>query len=249
MAKYTVTLKSICEEISGLISSPTQAISISRPIIFDFEYPLYTDDNPNRKSELETKILKWYYLREIGLPTMSIWKWQLENRLNEIMPYYNELYRTAYELIRNRPDIEYSNTRHEVGTGTTETSNVSKTASNTLGANTDSTTSIGTDNTLNTASDLPQGKLTDFEDKSYLSAASKAENSNSNNSTATGTSSSDYKQDTSANASGSTTNVFDATSSGHNTNVSTLIGKYREQIMNVDAMIIHDLAELFMGVW
>lgn len=57
-------------------------------------YPLY--DNDYRK-ELQYKILIHYYTREICEETFALWKLRLISKLNDIMPYYNQLYTETFE--------------------------------------------------------------------------------------------------------------------------------------------------------
>lgn len=146
MAKYTTSVRSICEVNSGLDESKGQAnvndiIANSRDKIFDFSYPIYDEDY---RSVLETKILKHYYTREICAETVGRWKLFLDARMNEIMPYYNKLYES--ELLKFNPlyDVDYTRTSNRVGnqtgaeTGTSGntnvdlmTGNISDTGSNT----------------------------------------------------------------------------------------------------------------------
>lgn len=146
MAKYTTSVRSICEVNSGLDESKGQAnvndiIANSRDKIFDFTYPIYDE---NYRPVLESKILKHYYTREICAETVGRWKLFLDARMNEIMPYYNKLYES--ELLRFNPlyDVDYTRTSNRVGnqtgaesgtSGNTNidlmTGNVTDTASNT----------------------------------------------------------------------------------------------------------------------
>ena len=72
MAKYTTSVRSICEVNSGLEESKGQAsvndiIANSRDKIFDFSYPIYDEDY---RSVLETKILKHYNMIKCVLKLM-----------------------------------------------------------------------------------------------------------------------------------------------------------------------------------
>ena len=103
MSSDTTEVRFICEELSGFNESKGYAdveeiISLARPKIFDFNYPIFDE---NYKSVLETKILKHFYTREIGLETYGLWKLKLNTRMNEIMPYYNKLY--SSELLEFNP--------------------------------------------------------------------------------------------------------------------------------------------------
>jgi hypothetical protein len=74
MAKYTTQIRSLVEN-----GFP----------IFDFDYPIF---DPAYKTVLETKIIDYYYFREIGLETPAQFKQFLKSKLTRIMPYYNEMY-------------------------------------------------------------------------------------------------------------------------------------------------------------
>lgn len=56
--------------------------------------------------ELETKILRHYYMEEIGLETVALWKLFLEDKLNAIMPYYNKLYETTVKDYDYMVDVD-----------------------------------------------------------------------------------------------------------------------------------------------
>lgn len=97
VSKYTTEVRFICEHLSGLSESVGEAdvdqvIGGARPKIFDFNYPIFDDDY---KEVLESKILMHYYTREIGFETVGLWKLKLNTKLNEIMPLYNQLYKSA----------------------------------------------------------------------------------------------------------------------------------------------------------
>lgn len=97
LAKYTTQVRSICEHYAEFedktgLSSVNEIIQKALPNIFDFDFPLYDE---SYRTILETKIIRHYYMREIGLETIGLWKFHLENRLNEIMPFYNQLYNST----------------------------------------------------------------------------------------------------------------------------------------------------------
>lgn len=96
MSKYTTEIRFICETSAGLntsegYNSVNDILNNSIPKIFDFEFPIYDE---NYRNVLCKKILKHYYTREIAFETVGLWKLKLDTKLNEIMPYYNELYKT-----------------------------------------------------------------------------------------------------------------------------------------------------------
>ena len=103
MSKYTTELRFICETSAGLTdsegyTSTRDIIEKSRAKIFDFDYPIFDE---NYRSVLETKIIKHYYTREIAAETVGLWKLWLDERMNNIMPYYNQLYKS--ELLEFNP--------------------------------------------------------------------------------------------------------------------------------------------------
>ena len=110
MSKYTTELRYICEQISNYktsqgYSSVADVISNSREEIFNFDYPIFDE---NYKEVLETKIIRHFYTREICEETYGLWKLRLEDKMNLIMPYYNQLYKS--ELLKVEPfvDTQYS---------------------------------------------------------------------------------------------------------------------------------------------
>ena len=115
MSKYTTEVRFICEEAAGLkesrgYSDVENIIQLARPKIFDFDYPIF---DQNYKGVLETKILKHFYTREIGSETVGLWKLRLNATMNEIMPWYNQLYADGLRVINPfiTDDIEETHTK------------------------------------------------------------------------------------------------------------------------------------------
>lgn len=97
MSKYTTEVRYICEHYAGLKDSVgyediDSVIEKSRSKIFDFDYPIYDEAY---RGVIETKILRHYYTREIGLETVGLWKHFLNMKMNEIMPFYNQMYKST----------------------------------------------------------------------------------------------------------------------------------------------------------
>lgn len=111
MSKYTTEVRFICEEAAGLTSSVgylgvNDVINTALPKVFNFEFPIFDEAY---RPILEKKILKHYYTREIGLETVGLWKLFLDTKLNEIMPFYNQLYKS--ELLEFNPFYDIDLTR------------------------------------------------------------------------------------------------------------------------------------------
>ena len=67
MSIYTMELRVAMEALTGATekeeySGVDELISSARPLIFDFDYPIF---DTSYKSILESKILKYYYFHEI----------------------------------------------------------------------------------------------------------------------------------------------------------------------------------------
>lgn len=124
MSKYTTELRFICETEAGKtesvgLSKVDEVITAALPHIFDFDFPIFDE---NYRVPLETKIIKHYYTREIGMETYGLWKLRLQTKLNEIMPYYNKLYES--ELYTYNPLYDVDMTTTHVGRRTGENTNV-----------------------------------------------------------------------------------------------------------------------------
>ena len=107
MAKYTTEVRTICENYANLkeskgYNSVQSILNDSWDKVFDFDFPIFDE---NYREPLCKKILKHFYTKEIGEETVGLWKLRLDDRMNEIMPYYNKLYES--ELISIEPLINY----------------------------------------------------------------------------------------------------------------------------------------------
>ena len=94
LSKYTLEVRNICESLVARseraeFMDVNEVIKLARPNIFNFDYPKW-DSEYNEM--LEEKILRTYYMREIGVETYGLFKLRLQVKLNDIMPYYNKLY-------------------------------------------------------------------------------------------------------------------------------------------------------------
>ena len=97
MSKYTTEVRYICEQKSGLeeskgFNSVDGVIGKSWDKIFTSKVNFFDEDY---RQVICKKILKHYYMREIGCETVGLWMLWMNTRLEEIMPYYNQLYESA----------------------------------------------------------------------------------------------------------------------------------------------------------
>ena len=156
MARYTTQVRTICEKYAGRENAGDfdeidQIIADSREKIFTADYPIYEGGS---KAALETKILKHYYMREIGLETVGIWKHYLNTRMLEIMPFYVDYWQNSLNRLKIDGTVDLHRIIEETGTeaGTnTGTRDISGTDSKTYGkANTRSGNISTQDATANT---------------------------------------------------------------------------------------------------
>ena len=259
MSKYTTEVRYICEHFSGLNESVgyndvEQVIKNCLAKVFDFNFPIFDE---SYRTVLETKILRHYYTREIGLETVGLWKLKLNTKLNEIMPFYNQLYKS--ELIEFNPlyDVELTRERKIEGTGTKDTENgESRDGENHADAsqsNTNMVTENGADNSAvtrtvdgtqnqntsgsgtNMYSDTPQGAITDLQAGKYLTNATVDSATNT-----FGGASHDSTSQTSNNNRNNETNTDGSTDSSNNGNYSSSMDGYSNTTLsNTEDYIEH----------
>lgn len=279
MSKYTTELRYICETEAGLSESAGQTkikdvIAKAIPKIFDFDFPIFDESYRN---VLETKILKHYYTREIGLETYGLWKLKLDTKLNEIMPFYNQLYKSALLEFNPLYEVDYSKTGNRDSSGTrdnTENNSESYDESIDYNENHDESTTNSNDGTLtkgttttttNYYSDTPQGAISNVIDGTYLTNATynvvgnTGSDNNSNSGSVDSDGSSKSKNEKDGSRSGSKTSNSNLTDTESylesvrgkmsSKSYSTLLMEYRETFINIDMMLIEELSDLFFGLW
>lgn len=64
-------------------------------------YPLFDE---NYRQTLNNKIVDHYAFEEIGFDTPERFKFELNKSMNEIMPYYNELYKAQISMLEKQLD-------------------------------------------------------------------------------------------------------------------------------------------------
>lgn len=223
MSKYTTEVRYICEQNASLeasvgVNDVDMVLESSWDKIFNSDFPIFDE---NYRKPLCKKILKHYYTREIGAETVGLWKLWLNQRMNEIMPYYNQLYES--ELLKVEPFINID---------------VTKTHDNTDNTDREETSTVTNTNTeRDLFSDTPQGSLTNVENETYLTNARKITNDGN------GTGTSNIKDDRTYKG----TENIKGKNSGEN--MSDMLIKFRKTFLNIDMMIINELSDLFMLLW
>jgi hypothetical protein len=234
MSKYTTEVRYICEVSAGLMESTDymkveDVIKKALPIVFDFSFPIFDE---NYRSVLETKILKHFYTREIGLETVGLWKLKLDTKLNEIMPYFNQLYKSQLYTFNPFYDVDLTRKHRIDGSGTKDTDTATNTqtehnitvdeSGNSTVTGSDSSNSENANTRANTKtdafserySDTPQGALTDLRADKYLTNATLRDDNVNDNTNESGTD----KTSTNTNAE-NTENKSTETNGNNRTNV------------------------------
>ena len=263
-AKYTVVLKEIMENAH---SRPFLEKALST-------YPLYTHDPsygliPTR-SELNQKLLNHYKYREIGFETVGRFLDELEITMNEIMPYYNEMFDTVvimHELPSPFDNVDVTETFEQVTEGetTNDTSSSGEGSTSSQGSGSTSGTNSSSNEAYskNVHSATPQNNVDipakNINDVMYADDVTWDHNSSEENGTVASESNSSENV-TSQNESISTSAGTSKHTTSHtykkigNQGVNTYahdMNEFRTSIIDVVYQIINDprLTELFMSVF
>ena len=208
MSKYTLELNQIVNDLDFKL--------------FDFDYNLY--DNGSKEA-FEKKFIDHFYFYEIGLTPIARFKKALQIKLNDIYPYFKQLYQTELrcndiDFMLNK-DLKEQYTRELTGNSSVN----------------QSSTSTSNDTSLNINNDTPQNKIDDLDQ--FMTSASK----NTDNSTmsSNGTNS----------AENSSTETYSLVSQGNIgvTSSAELLEKWRNVLINIDQMIFEECNDLFMLIY
>lgn len=262
MSKYTTQLRWIIEEkTSNSTKGIRERIIESCPLIFNFYYPFWDE---NKRLGFETMILKHFFTKEIGFETYALWQLSLDDTLNIIMPYYNQLYKSASNDIDYFIDTDITDTF----TGNKEIDELAKIILNGTsvqainGRNTGDNTAT-TNTTINDAgqskslnSDFPQATLNNMD---YGSGSIETEGSNTSttntrnedkiNETNIQNTDSEIEQTTDDKKNTKEKNIYTLNKKGHSQNLSDLLNSYRSTIINIDKMVLSELGDLFIKIY
>lgn len=263
MSKYTTELRFICEKYAGLdesvgYNSVEEVLNNSWEKVFDFDFPIFDEDY---RSVICKKILKHYYTREISYETVGIWKLKLDTLMNEIMPYYNQLYKST--LLEWNPlfDADYTKTHEGSGEGTgkdtgkhTGTVNDSGSKEGSIG---DTGSEDTTDTTWDVYSDTPQGALTNVDNNTYLTNARKVtrgletDTSNDREYEETNGNLRTYNEGTTMDRVYNNTDEYVDHIVGKypGKSYASLIKEFRDTFLNIDVDVIGELSDLFIKLW
>lgn len=226
MSKYTTELRYIIENN------------------FDIGLKNYPIFDENYRELLNQKIINHYYFREIGMETAELFKRYLNTTMNEIMPYYNQLYKSEllefnpfYNVDKNIVSDKNNNSvsdfignttgknQQNADTENTQTNNGKQqttTAATSVGESVGNSKGSGktTNKSKRVSSDTPQGFLSinSIDSENYASAAEMANGETVNEFTVN-----DTKATSNNSESGTTdqTNVAETKAKGNTTSNAT----------------------------
>lgn len=224
MSKYSLQLRWILEQAlkdKGLAMSEANWGSAYDKLGLA-DYPIF--DEAYRET-LNNKIVRRYFMYEIGAETAGLFRLFVRDAMFLIMPYYNQLYLSEITAKGIQPLIDHTRAITEDATGT---------ASN--NANTSATS---TSNAQDIFSDTPMSAL-NFDN---IKAGNYASTADFTDASTTDSGKSD--------SSGSYDNKLSRTETGHDKAESELLLIWRDTFVNIDRDVVEDkaLRECFMTIW
>lgn len=240
MATFTMELREVLESLYGetmdeddyeIEFGPVSFNGVDYghlPILSDYapiglaHYPIFDE---TYRPILNGKLIEEYYHREIGVETIEMFVWRLRAKMNQIMPYYNQLFEStliAYDAL-DTMRIQSVGQNHmegqDNGTAETITDTENKSGSRVIG------------------SDFPQMML--------AANADYATNGSDVNSTVELDSTSSQTNQSNSNTDTNSENLV----TGYQGAASDLINKFRNTLINIDTAILGDVEDNFMLVF
>lgn len=236
MSKYTTQVRFICETSANLTESTgfnniESVLDKSWSKIF-CDFPIFDE---KYRAELCKKILRHYYTREICCETVGRWKLFLSDKMKNIMPYYNQLYRS--ELLKIQPLVSVDRSVTHKGNGS-ETKTTNRNGTSTSSSSTD-----GSTDTWSYYSDTPQGSISGLDSNEYLTNATHNVGSDGTNSRLNGATSENET------GTGNRKDMYVDKVLGYEGNQSEMLLKFRKTFLNIDMMIIDELKDLFFTLY
>lgn len=224
MSKYSLQLRWILEQAlkdEGLdMSEANWGSAYDKLGLAD--YPIF--DEAYRET-LNNKIVRRYFMYEIGAETAGLFRLFVRDAMFLIMPYYNQMYLSEITAKNIQPLIDRTRTITEDATGTS--------------SNNANTSATSTSNAQDIFSDTPMSAL-NFDN---IKAGNYASTADFTDASATDTGTSD--------SSGTYANNLARTETGHDKSESELLLIWRDTFVNIDRDVVEDkaLRECFMAIW
>lgn len=186
------------------------------------DYPIFDEAY---RDGLNRKIVEHFWNREIAHDSISVFTFALRRKMHEIMPLYNQVYKTTLQ------ELDWLST---VDLGTDRDDKTSETAKGTSSGES-KVTSNGNSFVVN--SDTPQTMLS--EDEEYASGGTETQSDSGSDTTNSGESETDSSGEL----------IGTSRTKGYQGSPADLLLKFRATILNVDMLVMSDLDECFFGLW
>ena len=228
MARYTVQLRKIIETIGeDEVLKWFQDYDLTNYLSTE-EIKTITDKGVWSPARLAQKIVDHYYMKEIGLETVALFKRKVKVAMQEIMEEKAPLIYSASLQYNPLTNVNYTETYSGASTNTNTSSS--------------DTTATSDSSGLTVNSDTPQGKINKqgILEGDYASSTSANEIEDTANTQSSGESSGSGTQDYTKHFEGN---------QGISATYQKMVQQYRENIRAIDREIIEDLADLFMIIY
>lgn len=200
---------------------------VGRTKIFDFDYPL---SDKISKEEFECMILNHYLTRRIGFDTPTLFKIQLNVKLNEIMPIYNKMFDSidGWNIFKDgEKTTRYGTDNREINS----TSNTENTLHNKSNSENISDRRY---------SDTPQNELQNIRDGKYVTEYNYDTNNAEDTSDSNGTSQNTLNTNDD--------NTYNEIIEKTNANKIEILKQMQQEIKSIYSLIFKDLDDLFYSI-
>lgn len=224
MSQFTTELRNIVNQTLDSAGVPRTEENWPRAyaMIGLDDYPIFQEAY---RSTLNDKIIRRYWVREIGGETVALFRMFLRRTMHEIMPYYNQMYESLALADQIQPLVDHKRTIAEDAAGR---------ASNQASTN---ATSASTGQDLFNDTPMSALNIDNVKSGKYLSTADFTEATTTDN----GRSDSSAAYD----------NALSRTETGHDKPESELLLLWRSTFVNIDLEIVESeaVSSCFMGLW
>ena len=238
MARYTTTVKTICESLIdpqqyGDYQTLDSIVDNAVPKIFDYTIGLKFSE-----AEIEKQILIEYFNREIAFETVGYWKMKMRSLLIKNKEKYNNIYALfAKDNVSMFDDVDTLETREK-----TSSDNGTLSSTNTTTATNENTVSS---ESVDQYSETPQNGLTGVREGQYLTTADIKNDTGTN--TTTGSTSSSSEQ--SSGNSGSENETVKRSGRSGGKIGAEIMEEYGKNMATLSSVILDDVAPLFLAIY
>lgn len=200
------------------------------------DYPIF---NEEYRKTLNLKIIDHYWYNEIAHESIDIFIRQMRAKMNEIMPYFNQLYLSEAAVKK----IDFMTTVDATSTSETSSRNASSTTSSQESSSKGGNSSDSSTRSRTVASDMPQTRLAG--DADYATAATDV----GSDVKAASTSEASDRSRSDGSVTGDTSSQAMQRQYGRSGAPASLLNDWRNSFLNIDMMVIEALSPLFMLIW